>query len=191
MLVAPELGRGMRYRSMLGKHLDLPIWIFLKLRRWNELSVLKSRKNLQMLQSYASMADEPEKLHHLITLVRDDLGYALFQAVERTKVALSTEQAALFDFTAPDVSIQVRVTRSEFEAWIAPETSRIESTLDRLLADVGVASGEVDTVFLTGGTARVPAVRTLFQRRFGEDRIRSGDFLASVASGLAVHARTY
>jgi hypothetical chaperone protein len=44
-------------------------------------------------------------------------------------------------------------------------------------------------VFLTGGSSLVPAVRALFADRFGEERIRSGDELTSVASGLALRAR--
>ena len=63
-----------------------------------------------------------------------------------------------------------------------------ENTLDELLQRTGVAAGDVDTVFLTGGTARVPAVRRLFSQRFGQERLKTGDYLASVASGLAVSA---
>ena len=60
--------------------------------------------------------------------------------------------------------------------------------MDGLLADCGIARGDVDRVFLTGGSSLVPAVRALFAARFGEERIRSGDELTSVASGLALRA---
>jgi hypothetical chaperone protein len=50
-------------------------------------------------------------------------------------------------------------------------------------------SDEIDRVFLTGGSSLVPAVRRLFVARFGEDRLRSGAELTSVASGLALRAR--
>jgi len=49
--------------------------------------------------------------------------------------------------------------------------------------------GRVDAVLLTGGSAFVPAVRRIFARRFGAERIRGGDELGSVASGLALRAR--
>ena len=187
-LVAPQLGRGVKYRSHLGKHMDLPSWIFLKLQRWNELSVLKTRENLKMLREYAATADEPSKLEALVTLVEDDLGYELFQAVERAKVQLSGAEKGTLRFEAPGVEIHSVIHRGEFEGWIAAELQAIESTLDETLARVGVHASEVDTVFLTGGTARVPAVRRIFAERFGDTRLRAGDYLASVASGLAVHA---
>jgi hypothetical chaperone protein len=44
----------------------------------------------------------------------------------------------------------------------------------------------VDHVFLTGGTSFVPAVRRLFDRRFGAERVESGGEFVSVAEGLAL-----
>jgi hypothetical chaperone protein len=41
-------------------------------------------------------------------------------------------------------------------------------------------------VFLTGGTAFVPAVRRLFVDRFGEGRVAGGGEFVSVAEGLAL-----
>jgi hypothetical chaperone protein len=187
-VVAPQLGRGVKYRSMLGKRLDLPGWIFLKLQRWNELSVLKTSENLKMLREYAATAEEPGKLEALVTLVEDDLGYELFRAVEKAKVALSTAESAKFHFDAPGVDIEAVLHRADFEGWISPELEAIETTLDETLERIGVEPQAIDTVFLTGGTARVPAVRHIFASRFGEERLRTGDYLASVASGLAVHA---
>ncbi len=45
---------------------------------------------------------------------------------------------------------------------------------------------QVDAVFVTGGSSLVPAVRRIFIGRFGEERLRSGGELTSVASGLAL-----
>jgi hypothetical chaperone protein len=44
----------------------------------------------------------------------------------------------------------------------------------------------VDRVFLTGGTAFVPAVRGLFADRFGADKLVGGGEFVSVAEGLAL-----
>ena len=46
----------------------------------------------------------------------------------------------------------------------------------------------VDRVFMTGGTSLVPAVRDVFARRFGEEKLVAGDELTSVARGLALRA---
>jgi hypothetical chaperone protein len=43
-------------------------------------------------------------------------------------------------------------------------------------------------VFLTGGSSFVPAVRRIFENRFGVSKIRTGDEFTSVARGLALRA---
>ena len=61
--------------------------------------------------------------------------------------------------------------------------------VDRLMAASGLAFGEIDRVFLTGGSSFVPAVRRIFVDRFGEEKVTGGEELTSVATGLALRAR--
>ena len=49
--------------------------------------------------------------------------------------------------------------------------------------------GEIDRVFLTGGSSFVPAVRRQFEARFGAEKIETGDQLVSIAYGLALIAQ--
>jgi len=56
------------------------------------------------------------------------------------------------------------------------------------LATTGARTGEIDHVFLTGGSAFVPAVRRLFVDRFGAQKIAGGGEFTSVATGLALRA---
>ncbi len=62
------------------------------------------------------------------------------------------------------------------------------ASVDRLIATTGVRSNDIDRVFLTGGTALVPAVRRLFEERFGAAKIAGGGEFTSVATGLALRA---
>ena len=41
---------------------------------------------------------------------------------------------------------------------------------------------------MTGGSSFVPAVRAIFEQRFGAEKLRGGQELTSVASGLALRA---
>jgi hypothetical chaperone protein len=78
------------------------------------------------------------------------------------------------------------VRRSDFEAWISDDLRRIEAALDTALAKAGTGADEIDRVFLTGGSSLIPAIRALFDRRFGADRIAIGGELTSIADGLAL-----
>jgi hypothetical chaperone protein len=72
--------------------------------------------------------------------------------------------------------------------WISEELGQISGCIDSLISSAGVLPKDVDMVFLTGGTSFVPAVRKIFEARFGEERIRGGNEFTSVASGLALKA---
>lgn len=189
-VVAPMLGMGSTYRAMFGRELEVPVWIFAKLRRWHHLSFLKTKKNLDLIAEIASQADEPEKIEALQHILEYDLGYHLYRAVERAKVALSGADTTRFEFADPPLlSIAADITRGRFEEWIAEETTAMAECVDRLLAKTGVAAKDVDQVFMTGGTSFVPAVRRIFDDRFGAAKIRAGGEMISVATGLALRAR--
>jgi hypothetical chaperone protein len=81
--------------------------------------------------------------------------------------------------------LQATVARDAFEAWIADELHQIEACVDGLLASTGVAPADIDAVFLTGGTSFVPAVRRIFESRFGSAKVATGNEFTSVAMGLA------
>lgn len=188
--VAAAMGRGSEFRSLFGGGpLPVPTWIYAHLERWHHLGMLKQRKNLQLLLDLRREALEPGKLDALLHLVEHDLGFHLYRSVETTKLALSKLEATRFRFADGPVQIDERVERAEFEGWIGEEVSAIDTCVQRLLERTGAAPGDIDRVFLTGGSSLVPAVRRLFASRFGEERLRSGSELTSVASGLALRAR--
>ena len=98
------------------------------------------------------------------------------------------ETAARFRLSDGFLNVDAVAERSSFESWIALELAAIEGCVDSLLQASGVRPADVDMVFLTGGSSFVPAVRRIFERRFGADRIRSGNEFTSVAAGLALKA---
>ncbi|HEY6377093.1 MAG TPA: Hsp70 family protein, partial [Edaphobacter sp.] len=142
-----------------------------------------------ILKSANVNALEPEKIAALITLIDEDLGYQLHQAVQRLKIELSHNETAQFRFRDGSMNIQSVVTREEFESWIIDELESIEHSVDGLLASTNIPTDKIDRVFLTGGTSFVPAVRRTFESRFTAARVRTGNEFTSVARGLALRAR--
>jgi hypothetical chaperone protein len=166
----------------------VPAWIYANLERWHYLSFLKTRNVTEILKAAHARAQEPEKIAALITLIEEDLGYQLHQAVQRLKIDLSNSDSATFHFRDGSLDITAQVARADFEAWIADDLAAIETTVDGLLKDCRIAPSQVDRVFLTGGTSFVPAVRRIFDTRFTAARVRTGNEFTSVAQGLALCA---
>lgn len=185
--VSPALGKGTDYRSF-DKLLPVPAHYHAAFAQWHKLSLMKSRETLAELNALIRDAVEPGKLEDLLTVIEYDLGYELYRAVSAAKVALSDRDETVLRFHQMGVVIEKRITRSLFERWIGEDVAAIEAALDRALAEAGIAPASIEAVFMTGGTSYVPAVRSLFERRFGAGRLHIGDAFRSVASGLALLA---
>jgi hypothetical chaperone protein len=186
-LVSPQLGAGSQARSLNKILPAVPNSVYAKLERWHHLSFLRTRSVLNMLYSSKAEAFEPEKIDALIHLIEEDLGYHLHAAVQRVKCRLSEAREAEFQFTDGGLEIRAAVRRDEFEEWIREDLEAMQRCVDGLLESSRVAPADVDTVFLTGGSSFVPAVRAIFERRFA-GRVRTGNEFTSVARGLAVRA---
>ncbi len=187
-LVSPALGSDSYARSMNKILPAVPAWIYANLERWHYLSFLRTHEVTEILRSARLRSLEPEKIKALSALIEEDLGYQLHRAVQQLKFGLSRAESAEFHFRDGSMDLQIPVTRAEFEGWIAEELGSIERSTDSLLETSGVSPGDIDRVFLTGGSSFVPAVRQIFIKRFGEQRIRSGNEFTSVAHGLALRA---
>ena len=186
-LVSPALGAGSQLRS-LGKILTVPNWVYIRLERWHHLSLLRGRDVLNMLKGVHAQSLEPEKIGALIHFIKEDLGFHLHRAVQKVKCDLSKDPAATFEFSDGFVDLRAIVERTSFEAWVSEELDQIARCVDSLLDSSGILPKDVDMVFLTGGSSFVPAVRKIFETRFGEKRIRGGNEFTSVARGLALKA---
>ncbi len=188
-LVAPRLGCGDEYLSPPDKILPIPSWPYERLERWHYLSFLRAPATLDILERVRRTALRPERLEALLFLVRNNLGFQLHDAVQRTKFALSSADQADFAFASGAAAIQTRVTRADFERWIAGDVATMAACVGRLMTTTGLAPNDIDRVFLTGGSSFVPAVRRIFTERFGAAKVTGGDELTSVATGLALRAR--
>jgi len=187
-VVSPVLGLGAARRSERGQLLPIPSWIYSRLERWEDMSMLATPATLETLRVLRRQAVDPEAIDALLQLVQGDLGYLLYQEVERAKLALSMAPQARFAFELLTAPIVRDLTRADFDDWIAADLERISACVDRLLARCAVPPAAVDRVFLTGGSSLVPSVRDIFVERFGIDRLRGGEELTTVARGLAMLA---
>jgi hypothetical chaperone protein len=187
-VVSPQLGKHARYRSFQ-KMLPVPQHFFAAFSRWHQLSWLKGSKTLSDLDDITDSADAPEKLIALRSIIDHDLGLDLYTAITSAKMQLSTSETADFVFDKLGVKLKARIQRSDFERWIASDIAEINSAMGRAIQSAGLDDAAIDAVFLTGGTSYVPAVKKLFEARFGLERIHIGNAFQSVASGLALVAR--
>jgi hypothetical chaperone protein len=184
-VVCPLLGKNSHYRSF-GKRLEVPKSYYTQFERWHHLSMLRNPRTLRDIREIRRTSEQPEALAGLVHIIEQELGFHLYQAVNRAKLALSTESKTRFEFLHPPVEIACDITRPDFETWIGDDLRAIERAMSSALGDANVDESAISKVFMTGGTSLVPAVRHVFERRFGSERLIFGDEFSSVAAGLAL-----
>ena len=181
----PHFGRGVK-EKFYEKWLELPLSYFVNITTWAKMNFLNTNKMKEAIRKSYFQSDNNPKVNNLLTLIEKNLGYHLFEEVEKTKMELTENDIALFAFNDEGIDFEEQVSIAEFESGIiAEELKKINDYLDEFLLKNKVCYEAIDSVFLTGGTSMVRALRKMFAEKFSEEKIKSGDNFNSVVKGLA------
>jgi hypothetical chaperone protein len=177
----PLLGLG---TQLVEKDLPMPGALYHELATWATINFAYTWRNEREVAELVALACEPEKVERLLTALRRRLGHRLAFAIEDGKIALSDRDSATvpLDFLEPRLALAA--TRTQFDAAIAARTQRLYRTAHACIAAAGLAPDAIDTIFLTGGSSRVPAVRAAIAQAAPSARLAGGSDLLSVALGL-------
>jgi len=179
--VMPLLGLG---TQLIEKNLPVPNALYHELAAWPTINFAYTYKNERELAELVSLAGEPEKVGRLLNVVRQRLGHRLAFAVEDAKIALSAEERAAVPLTFLEAGLAITATRVDFDRAIEARIDRLYKAASDCIAAAGLSPAAIDTIFLTGGSSRVPAVRAAIGRAAPSARLAGGSDLLSVALGL-------
>jgi hypothetical chaperone protein len=180
--VMPLLGLGTR---LVEKNLPMPNAIYHQLATWATINFAYTYRNEREIAELQALAVEPEKVARLLKLVHDGLGHRVAFAVEDAKIALSAKECAAIPLAFLEAGLSALATRREFDRAIGAATERLHKAAGDCIAAAGLKPENIETIFLTGGSSRVPAVRTAVAHAAPSARIAGGSDLLSVALGLA------
>ena len=155
-----------------------------ELAAWPTINFTYTYRNEREIAELVSLACEPEKVARLLSVVRQRLGHRLAFAVEDAKVALSSEEHTAVSLGFLEAGLEIIATRDDFDHAIGARLDRLYRAARDCIAAAGLKHAAVDTIFLTGGSSRVPAVRTAIARAAPSARLAGGSDLLSVALGL-------
>ena len=109
----------------------------------------------------------------------------LHQEVERLKVSLSSETNATLNFKSYPIEINFGVESKNYNQIIENSVNEIA---EAALQTVNLGDCEprlVDVLQFTGGTAKVPAIRSKISSLFPNAKIVNAEAFTAVAEGLA------
>ena len=194
--VAPFLGSRVKYRVPMGSNvLEMPKSLLDHICSPADLAQLRRSDHLEFFRSIQRWSvgdDDKEKLERLFVLVEDQLGFAIFEEIDRLKRALGEKKEAAFDFDAAGAEIRFEITRPDFDAAVSKPIAALIATMDETMRSAQITSDQIDIVYCTGGTSKLGLVQKALRQRFPEEKILNRDFFHSVIQGLGEHAlRSY
>ncbi|PWB32967.1 heat-shock protein [Pseudomonas sp. SDI] len=183
--VMPLFGYGSRMKSQA----LMPTSYHLNLATWHTINSVYSQKSQLALGSMRYDIEDTGGIDRLFKLIEQRAGHWLAMEVEATKIELTQAQARRVDLGRIEQGLAVDLSRALFEASIENLLARVRASVDELLLKAGVGVEQVDTVFFTGGSSGIPALRQSVAAMLPNAQHVEGNIFGSIGSGLAIEAR--
>lgn len=181
----PYFGKHTTYEATPGKVLTVPKSLFANICSWEQMNFFNGLRIKKDIEDYYYFSGKDSKFKNLITLIENNLGYSIFQAIEKTKITLSNAAVSKFSYRKMDIQIEEEIALQDYEQIIKKDVDRITNYLNEFMLLHGISEKDIDSLFLTGGTSMVASIQKLFREKFPHISLNSGDNFKSVAKGLA------
>lgn len=182
--VMPLFGYGSRMKS----DAFMPTSYHLNLATWHTINAVYAQKSQLALQNMRYDIVDATGIDRLFKLIEQRAGHWLAMQVETSKIELSDTERRDIDLMRIEPGLVAELSRELFEGAIAPLLERVRDSITNLLNSADVDPARVDTVFFTGGSSGVPALRQSVAAMLPNARHVDGDRFGGIGNGLAIEA---
>ncbi len=166
--------------------LPMPIYIYRALNSWYEIGNLNNPDVLQTLENLKYKHSDPEALKRLVYLIQANLGFDIYEAIEKAKIELSFSSTAKIIFENGPIDMKIDITKQEFEDIIKHRVDEVQEVVLRTLEKANLNPSDIDIVVRTGGSSLIPAFENMLEEIFGKEKIKQFETFTSIAAGLAL-----
>jgi hypothetical chaperone protein len=182
--VMPLLG----YKAAGRDNLQVPSWMYFDLSTWHKINLLHSSKVLHEVKGIRHFYDDPQLHERLMKVLVKRLGHLLLGRVEEAKIGASSRGHGIVTLAEIDPALSAAIDRAMLEKVLAEKCDAVVQTARRAVRLAGLTDDRIDTLYFTGGSASLPALRQSFGAAFPGSTPVFGDPFGSVAKGLGVRA---
>ena len=114
-------------------------------------------------------------------------GIELMTQIRDAKEDLSKYEFATIAFEKGNLSMNLEITREEYELAISNYLDDIRTVVNESLLYAGLGANDIDIVVLSGGSSLTPAVQKLLGEIFGNNKLQiDGNAMTCISRGLAL-----
>ena len=186
--VMPLLGRGSPLRHVMGSGVTTaPNAIFNDLATWEKIPFLYTARTRRSVAEMQRLAEAPERIGRLATVLHDELGHDIAFAVEAGKIAANDgapgSRIAL-DPVAPGLSASL--TAEALTTLLAPHAEQLRAAAEETMRRAGLAPSSLDRVIYVGGSSLMSVVPRTMRALFPQAEHSFAEVFTAVADGLAI-----
>lgn len=188
--VMPFLGRGSQLRKLIGPDLvTAPNAIFYDLATWEKIPFLYSADKLRMVEDMKRVAQEPEKVDRLLTVLQDRLGHDLAFAVERGKIKVNSgEQQVEIALEKIEPGLFALLQKVALQEILRPYSSDLSTGALETVQMADLDPSQVERVIYVGGSSLMTMVSETMTALFPKAAHSFSEVFTAVTDGLALAA---
>lgn len=166
--------------------LQMPTYIYEALNSWYSTPSLNNPDVMTFLEKAKYKISDPKALERLIYLIKANVGFEVYEAIEKAKKELSENEEAYITYQDGPIDLNIKITRKEFENIIRSRVKEIEEVVLKTLEKAGLEPKDIDKVVRTGGSSLIPVFEKMLINIFGKEKITLFETFTSIAAGLAL-----
>jgi hypothetical chaperone protein len=182
--VMPPLGHG----SVGPKGRVVPSSVYFDLSTWHRINLLYAPKFIGTLRELQAFFVDRRPYRRLVRVIEQRLGHDLLGRTEAAKIDLSHATHAKLDLGAVERGLAVDGTRDALIALLGDMLARLVEVGTATVRAAGLGTADVSTLYFTGGSSGMTALRDAFSGACPNSRVVVGDLFGSVVSGLGIEA---
>jgi hypothetical chaperone protein len=181
--------RELGYQSLDPQGREIPNRIYFDLATWHLINTVYTPKRVSELALMRHLFVETRHHDRLMRVVEQRFGHALAAHAEEAKIGVAAGGETLIDLDEVEEDLRLAFDEAQLIQAGEDETRRIVQAARDTVQAAGIAPRDVDAVYFTGGSTGLAFLSGALAAAFPDAKAVFGDRLASVATGLGIHAR--
>jgi hypothetical chaperone protein len=181
--------RELGYQTLDPEGREIPNRIYFDLATWHLINTVYGPKRVSELTLMRHLFTDVKHHDRLTRVVDRRLGHALAAHAEEAKIGVAAGGETMIDLELVEDDLRLAFDETQLIKAGHDETLRIVQAARDTVQAAGVAPRNVGAIYFTGGSTGLAFLSSALSAAFPDARPVFGDRLASVATGLGIHAR--
>ncbi|MEW9584531.1 Hsp70 family protein [Paraburkholderia sp. DGU8] len=181
--------RELGYQSLDPQGREIPNRTYFDLATWHLINTIYAPKRVSELTLMRHLFTDARHHDRLMRVVERRLGHALAAHAEEAKIGVAAGGETLIDLDEVEEDLRLAFDEAQLIEAGRDETQRIVQAARDTVQAAGVGARELSAIYFTGGSTGLAFLSGALTAAFPEAKAVFGDRLASVATGLGIHAR--